>query len=289
MDAAEIRAADALNVIGERLSEVFRIHEQANAETVRGAIAVAAAIARKLFPDLDRRNQLGEVEAIVRTSMDRTMAVPRIVVHVNDSLTDDLSARIAVLRSETDFAGELVVAGDPNLQDGDCRIEWKDGGAERDTNALWQEIDEIIKNNLGADEPQRREATHTPAPEDPVFADAPAPDEGSSESGAEIATDAGVRDDAVDAFAQASPVEPAPQAPEPAQDDQDSAGDASEPAAEGDQDSAEDASEPAAEGDQDSAGDAVEPAAEGDQDSAEDASEPAAADREHGNDGDDHG
>ena len=231
MDAAEIRAADALNVIGERLSEVFRIHEQANAETVRGAIAVAAAIARKLFPDLDRRNRLGEVEAIVRTSMERTMAVPRIVVHVNDSLTDDLSARIAVLRSETGFAGELVVAGDPNLQDGDCRIEWKDGGAERDTNALWQEIDEIIKNNLGADEPQRREATHTPAPEDPVFADAPAPDEGSSESGVEIATDAGVRDDAVDAFAQASPVEPAPQAPEPAQDDQESAEDAPEPAA----------------------------------------------------------
>ena len=39
----------------------------------------------------------------------------------------------------------------------------------------------------------------------------------------------------------------------------------------------------------DSAEDASEPAAEGDQDSAEDAPEPAAADRERGNDGDDHG
>ena len=221
LNAAETRAADALSVIGERLSEVFRTQELANAETTRGAIVVAAAIARKMFPDLDRRNRLGEVETIVRTSMERTMAAPRLVIHVNESLTDDLSARIATLRSETGFEGEVIVAGDPKLRDGDCRIEWKDGGAERDIDALWQEIDEIIEYNLGTDEPELGKATEMPAP-----------DEGSSETGAEIATGAGVPDDAADAIVQASPVEPAPQVPEPAQGDRDQPETEAEPAVE---------------------------------------------------------
>ena len=32
-------------------------------------------------------------------------------------------------------------------------MEWADGGAERDTAAMWQDIDEIIERNMGAGEP----------------------------------------------------------------------------------------------------------------------------------------
>jgi flagellar assembly protein FliH len=147
-ETAEAQAAVALHGIAERLAELFRRQEEANAATARDAVAVALAAARKLFPDLNRRNALGEVERLVETTLDKLMDEPRVVIRVGATLRDPLEARIGPLIAGTAYAGKVTILADDSLPLGDCRLEWADGGAERSVERLMREIDEVIERNF---------------------------------------------------------------------------------------------------------------------------------------------
>jgi len=148
-EATENLVAAALTIIGERLSEIFEAQTKSSAATTQDAAAIAITIARKIFPDLNRRNLLGEIGRLVEVSLAGVMDEPRLIIHVNDKSRDALNAHIEELRHAKGFEGNIVLLGDPSIPPGDCRMEWSEGGAERNTAAMWQQIDEIVENNIG--------------------------------------------------------------------------------------------------------------------------------------------
>ena len=175
-NTTEHRVTESLTVLMERLSELFRMQDEANTDTARNAITVAITIARKMFPDLASRNALGEVERVAETAMEKVLNDSPVVVRVNPELRDPLAQRIDAHTAGTAAEGRVTVSGDADLPMGDCRIEWRDGGAERDTAAMWKGIDAIIERNMGCDaetsDPgagrERAEAAPDGAPEAPV-------------------------------------------------------------------------------------------------------------------------
>ena len=48
------------------------------------------------------------------------------------------------------FEGRLVVLGEPGIALGDCRIEWADGGVNRDTAAAEAAIGEAVARYVSA-------------------------------------------------------------------------------------------------------------------------------------------
>ena len=149
-DANERKITDALAAIEGGLSELFRIQEEANDSMLKGAIFVATTFARKMFPDLNRKNALGEVENLVVTTMERVMEEPKVTVHVAEELRPGLEKRIDSLIKGCE--GKLTVLGDAAMALGDCKIEWNEGGAERNTDAMWKDIDLIIEENIGGED-----------------------------------------------------------------------------------------------------------------------------------------
>jgi len=51
---------------------------------------------------------------------------------------------IAIIAERAGFADRLMVSADGSIAAGDCRIDWGSGGAERDGERLWQEIESIL-------------------------------------------------------------------------------------------------------------------------------------------------
>ena len=139
---------DALKVISDTMTDLFAQQEQANVTHVRSATRIALGITRKLFPYLNEKNALGEVEHMVRVVMQRFIEEPRIIVHVHPDLRNLLSKRLETLSAGAGYEGTLVLATDEALAAGDCRMEWSAGGAMRDTAAIWRTIDRIIEHNL---------------------------------------------------------------------------------------------------------------------------------------------
>ncbi len=174
-NTTEHRITESLTALMERLSEHFRTQDEANTATARNAIAAAITIARKMFPDLAARNALGEVERVAEMAMETVVDDSPMVVRVNPELRDPLAERIDAHIAGTAAEGRVTVSADADLPVGDCRIEWRDGGAERNAAALWKDIDAIIERNTGcAAEPadpgagrERAEAARDGAPEAP--------------------------------------------------------------------------------------------------------------------------
>jgi flagellar assembly protein FliH len=82
------------------------------------------------------------------------------MIRTADADLDALRESIEGSAARSGFEGKLVFLTDERIASGDLRIEWADGGAERDQAALWAEIDGVIARAL-------RPAKNAPAPAGP--------------------------------------------------------------------------------------------------------------------------
>lgn len=126
---------------------------------------IALVIARKIMPRYVERNGLDEIEAIITKVVTEMSREPRLVFRVCEAQFDDAKARINAIAEQAAYAGKLVILGDPELGQSECRIEWADGGIERDLKTLWQDIDRVLEEVQALDPltVSTEPATETPA------------------------------------------------------------------------------------------------------------------------------
>jgi len=114
-EATERRIAETLDAIARELETLLEDRKSTAEQASREAMTAGVAVVRKLFPALNRDHGRGEIA------------------------------------NERSFAGEISVAADSAIADSDCAVEWSDGGAFRDTDRMWREVDDVINRNLKTD------------------------------------------------------------------------------------------------------------------------------------------
>lgn len=149
LEQIEKSAADALQRIAEHVAHLGATHERAIVNIRADAARLAFNIADRLAAGLIEREPMGEIEKLVGECLERLQAEPRIVIRVAEDLVEPLHERIAQLSTSAGFAGKIVLIGEPQMAIGDCRVEWPDGGAERDMTALLNDVEEAVKRYLG--------------------------------------------------------------------------------------------------------------------------------------------
>jgi flagellar assembly protein FliH len=141
---AERRAAAAFERMAEALEAFTAGFSAVEARLETEAVGVAVAVARKLSPALIAREPLEEIAALATSCFRQLVSAPHVVVRVNDGQHDTARAKLDELASSSGFGGRLVVLGDPEIASGDCRIEWADGGVNRDRAATEAAIDDAV-------------------------------------------------------------------------------------------------------------------------------------------------
>lgn len=147
----ERQVSEALTHIGERLDTLFGAQRKSVEDLRVQAVKMAGALTRKVLPGWSEREGLGEIKRLAGELLERLRSEPRVVFAVNDSLRDTVTQTLATIVDNRGIDTAVEVVGDPNIAIGDCRLEWSDGGAERNTAALIEEIDTIIARNTGND------------------------------------------------------------------------------------------------------------------------------------------
>ncbi len=146
--ATERMVASALATMGHRLAELVAGQQAAHEAGLRDAVAIALAVARKLLPELARRRGLEEIEGVVAECLSHLDRDLRITIRINPAQVDAVKEQAAQVAAEAGFEGKLHCAGDPRVGLGDCRVEWGNGGAERDQARLWAEIEAVVERAL---------------------------------------------------------------------------------------------------------------------------------------------
>jgi flagellar assembly protein FliH len=114
------------------------------------AVEVAVAVARKLVPSLIEHEPLAEIAALASGCFRELAAAPHVVVRVNEGLYAAVREKIDDIARAQGFGGRLVVLGEPGIAVGDCRIEWADGGVNRDTGVAERAISEAVARYISA-------------------------------------------------------------------------------------------------------------------------------------------
>lgn len=144
----ESRTAQALAKIGERLAAGDPGLEAAIDAIKRDAVEAALTVVRKVMPEFSRRRSLDEIESLVTHCLEGVLGEPRVVIRAHDSLLDSLREHIDSLAEHSGYSGKIVLLAEPDMPESDCRVEWADGGAERNSNRVWEEIDGAIARFL---------------------------------------------------------------------------------------------------------------------------------------------
>jgi flagellar assembly protein FliH len=151
---AATRAAAAFQSISAQIGKMIQQVDAQRAETNKMAVAAAVAMTRKLLPALARREAMSEIEALVAECLGRMHDAPKIVVRLNEMHVDAFRQKIDSIATSTGFSGRLAVVADPALAAEDARVEWADGGVERNTAQIWKEIETAIERFVASSTPQ---------------------------------------------------------------------------------------------------------------------------------------
>ena len=161
-------AAEAVQDLAGRLDGLAQDIGAIGAGAERRAVEFGLAVARKLVPELLRREGQREVEAVVRTALRDMFEDPRIVLRVSDGMLDLIKPRVDAIALESGFDGKVVILSEDGMVDGDCRVEWADGGVERSAARLSAQIETAVTRALAGGaatsrgEPATTTATDTP-------------------------------------------------------------------------------------------------------------------------------
>lgn len=159
-EQVERLTASALANLSEQMQMVFQRQEEANEAHSRTAARVALAVLKKILPAACETHAFGEVTRVVEEVVGHLLDEPRIIVKVAEPLLEAVRERLEAVCQAHGFEGRVVVQSDGRMPAGDCKVEWTDGGAERDQVRLMQDIEETIERALAP--PERR----APAAED---------------------------------------------------------------------------------------------------------------------------
>jgi flagellar assembly protein FliH len=138
------RTALALEEIGIGIQGIKSRFSGIETRMETEAVEVAVAVARKLCTELIAGEPLGEIAALVRDCFSHLVSAPHLVVRINDGLYDTARDRIERLAKQSAFDGRLVILAEPDVESGDCRIEWADGGVVLERAAIEAKISELV-------------------------------------------------------------------------------------------------------------------------------------------------
>ncbi|MFZ5789662.1 MAG: hypothetical protein ACOY3L_03085 [Pseudomonadota bacterium] len=143
-------AARTLPVIAQALQGFGSMCERIERQTLNWALTAALAMVRKLYPSLERMQGLAEIERMAIDALRDLDEEPRVVLRLPDTLIDEIKPKVTELCRQAGFGGRLLLIADETLGPGDCRLEWADGGIERQVARTWAEIEQRVARGLAA-------------------------------------------------------------------------------------------------------------------------------------------
>lgn len=145
----------ALGRIAEAAMSALNTMESLAADARAEALQVGMVAARRIADSALARFPLDAVEETIAECLAQAAHEPRVVIQVSTEVADALKARIGQLAEGLGFAGRIVVNAEPRLKNADCRLEWTDGGVERDARLIGDRIEAVLARFV---ESERRRA-----------------------------------------------------------------------------------------------------------------------------------
>jgi flagellar assembly protein FliH len=149
--AVDKQVASALSMIAQQTAAIAKsVAEEAAAASQ--SVDLALAMVRKLHPALVERQGLAEIEAVLAQCLQSLKQEPRLVAYVHGTRMDALQEKLGQISTANGFEGRVVLIADDEMGESDCRVEWADGGVEREAGRIWRAIEAALTQYIAVDD-----------------------------------------------------------------------------------------------------------------------------------------
>ena len=149
--AFDKQVAATLSTIAQQTAAIAK-SIAAEAQAAGKSVDLALAIVRKLHPALVERQGLAEIESVLGQCLESLKQEPRLVAYVHSVKLDALQERLTQLSAASGFEGRVVLIGDDAMGESDCRVEWADGGVEREAGRIWRAVEEALARYIAVED-----------------------------------------------------------------------------------------------------------------------------------------
>ena len=138
------RLAEASGRVANGIAMVLGDVDRRTAEIETEALAFFDALARKVAGRAIAAQPLAAIEEAAQEAFRHLRGVPHLAVRVHESLVEPVDATLRAIARQSGFEGRIIVIGSDDLEPGDARLDWADGGvaiARADIEAC---VDDVI-------------------------------------------------------------------------------------------------------------------------------------------------
>ena len=142
---------ETLLKIDDKLIAAFKKQDSFNLDICRAAHSLAIGICKKMLPSMAKQSSFGEVEKVIEEVFSNALEKAKITITVPVDIVEEVKVRLTNLAEEREFKGRIQVKADDTIAASDCKIDWVDGGTERNTDKMWNDIVSILNRNIGVE------------------------------------------------------------------------------------------------------------------------------------------
>ena len=135
----------ATQVMVRRIEEMVVQHQDFLAQQAEHMGKLTLSIARKVAGDAIEARPEPMIERLVMDCLNTFLGQPRFAIYVHSTLVEPIQQRITQQTGARGITTEILLKPDDAIAPGDCRIEWKNGEAQRNSADIWQEIEALIQ------------------------------------------------------------------------------------------------------------------------------------------------
>ena len=143
VESAHIQAK-ALTAISQSVSTLIQQYDETISALRLDSAQLALAVGKKLADTSLAAFPGGELTDFISDCMHKLHLEPRLVIRVSPEVVEHVKSKIEALSDRNGFAGRVIIMVEPALKSSACRIEWADGGVERDPAATFASIQQQV-------------------------------------------------------------------------------------------------------------------------------------------------
>lgn len=149
LESREQFIATSLDTIAQSFTQLFAAETMREIIFEKEALRLSVAALDLLFPLLNQKLGHDEVRNIIEKTLIAHRKTKEILIHVPPGMKGEIETLINRLHDEDQAHVAWRVLENPDMADGNCSLEWSDGGAVRDSVRAAAEIRRQITGLFG--------------------------------------------------------------------------------------------------------------------------------------------
>lgn len=141
---SEKKQLELLDNLNNRIITLLSETGQIRSEAAQESLQVALEVVQKILPSLEREQAQREVENFLTENFPNFSREQALSFSFNPEMAAAFPELISKLADRNDFEGRIAVHKDPALGLSDCRVEWQNGGVERNTHKMLEKVSNML-------------------------------------------------------------------------------------------------------------------------------------------------